>query len=83
MPNSRQTDIQTVQTMDDQKYICTWSAAYFVMDFKINTLISRCRKTWVGGGWRAQGGGVAVNLRPALDFQGNKLGDVGARAMSV
>jgi hypothetical protein len=33
----------------------------------INNMVSRCRETWAGDGWRAWGGGVAGEQQPALD----------------
>jgi hypothetical protein len=54
--NSRQTDIQTVQPMDDKKNLCAWSAPYFAMDF-ISTLMSYCRETWAGDDMARMEGG--------------------------
>ncbi len=35
---------------------------------RINALMSCCKETWAGDGWRAWGGGVAGNPRPVLDL---------------
>jgi hypothetical protein len=64
--NSRQTDIQTVQTMDDQKYLHVVSSA-LCNGLHINTLISRCRETWAGAAGACGGGhgcGPAASIGP-------------------
>jgi hypothetical protein len=70
--NSRQTDIQTVQTMD------TWPknslrvvGSVLCNGLHINTLMSCCRETWAGNGWRMWGWGVAGKPRPVLDSKEN------------
>jgi hypothetical protein len=67
-------DIQTVQTMDigPKKSVCVVSSV-LGNGLHINTLISRCRKTWTGDSWHAWRGGMAGKPWPVLDFNGKFL----------
>ncbi len=78
--NSRHTDC--TDNGHWTKIFCVYGQQCTGNGLHINTLISRCRKTWAGDGWRAWGGGVAGKPRPVLDFNG-KLLCAGARMMGV